>query len=138
MLDAEGLVFVRHADDVLLASRSSCGARAVLARTAQVLGELGLGLTPQKTKPVTTHRGVDFLGYRLILVKGHLNRSITPKAVARFRDQVRQLTRRTAGISLPALVARLSRYLRGWGEHFKRAQCSGVLGRLDLCVARRC
>lgn len=72
-----------------------------------------------------------------IQVKGHLNLYITPKAVARFRDQVRQLTRRPAGVSLPALVARLTRYLRGWGEYFKRAQCSGVLDRLDLWVARR-
>ena len=48
-----------------------------------------------------------------------------------------QFTRRTAGVSLPVLVARLNRYLRGWGEYFKRAQCSGVLDRLDLWAARR-
>lgn len=137
VLDAEGVAFVRYADDVRLASRTPRGARAALARTAQVLGELGLRLNPQKTKLVSIHQGVDFLGCRLIQGQGHLNLYITPKAVVRFRDQVRQLTRRTAGLSLPALVVRLSRYLRGWGEYFKRAQCSGVLDRLDLWVARR-
>jgi RNA-directed DNA polymerase len=137
VLDAEGVAFVRYADDVRLASRTPRGARASLARTAQVLGELGLRLNPQKTKLVSIHQGVDFLGYRLIQQKGHLNLYITPKAVVHFRDQVRQLTCRTAGVSLPALVARLNRYLRGWGEYFKRAQCSGVLDRLDLWVARR-
>jgi group II intron reverse transcriptase/maturase len=137
VLDAEGVAFVRYADDVRLASRTPRGARAILTRTAQVLGELGLRLNPQKTKLVSIHQGVDFLGYRLIQVHGHLNLYLTPKAVTRFRDQVRQLTRRTAGVSLPALVARLNRFLRGWGEYFKRAQCSGVLDRLDLWVARR-
>jgi RNA-directed DNA polymerase len=40
-------------------------------------------------------------------------------------------------VSLPVLVARLNEYLRGWGEYFKRAQCSGVLDRMDKWVARR-
>ena len=120
-----------------LASRTSREARAILGRTTQVLRDLGLRLNPQKTQLGSLHQGVDFLGDRRIQRKGHLNRCITPKAVASFRDHVRQLTRRTAGVSLPALVARLSRYLRGWGEYFKRAQCSGVLDRLDLWVARR-
>jgi len=79
---------------------------------------------------------VDFLGYRLIRVKGHLNVNLTPAVVERCRAQVR-LTRRTAGVSLPVLGARLNEYLRGWGEYFKRAQCSGVLDRMDKWVARR-
>ena len=53
------------------------------------------------------------------------------------RAQVRQLRRRTAGVSLPVPVARLSEYLRGWGSTFKRAQCSGVLDRMDKWVACR-
>jgi len=137
VLDAEGVIFVRYADDVRLASRTPSGARHALQRTAEVLEGLGLRLNPQKTKLVSLHQGVDFLGYRLIQFKGHLNVYITPKAVERFREQARQLTRRTAGVSLPVLVARLNEYLRGWGEYFKRAQCSGVLDRLDQWVARR-
>jgi RNA-directed DNA polymerase len=137
VLDAEGVSYVRYADDVRLASRTPAGARHALTRTAEVLEGLGLRLNPQKTKLVSIHQGVDFLGYRLIRVKGHLNVYLTPTAVTRCREQVRQLTRRTAGVSLPVLVARLNEYLRGWGEYFKRAQCSGVLDRLDKWVARR-
>jgi len=130
-LDAEGVSYVRYADDVRLASRTPAGTRHALTRTAEVLEGLGLRLNPQKTKLVSLHQGVDFLGYRLIRQKGHLNVYITPAVVERCRAQVRQLTRRTAGVSLPVLVARLNEYLRGWGEYFKRAQCSGVLDRLD-------
>jgi RNA-directed DNA polymerase len=137
VLDAEGVSYVRYADDVRLASRTSAGAQQALTRTAEVLEELRLRLNPQKTKLVSIHQGVDFLGYRLIRVKGHLNVYLSPPVVARCREQVRQRTRRTAGLSLPGLVARLNEYLRGWGEYFKRAQCSGVLGRLDKWVARR-
>ena len=130
-LDAEGVRYVRYADDVRLASRTPAGARQALTRTGEVLEGLGLRLNPQKTKLVSIYQGVDFLGYRLIGQKGHLNVYLTPAVVERCRAQVRQLTRRTAGVSLPVLVARLNEYLRGWGEYFKRAQCSGVLDRMD-------
>lgn len=53
--EAEGVTFVGYADDVRLASRTPRGARANLVRTAQVLGELGLRLNPQKTKRGSIH-----------------------------------------------------------------------------------
>jgi Reverse transcriptase (RNA-dependent DNA polymerase) len=73
VLDAEGVSYVRYADDVRFASRTSAGERHALVRTAEVLEGLGLRLNPQKTKLVSIYQGVDFLGYRLIRQKGHLN-----------------------------------------------------------------
>jgi group II intron reverse transcriptase/maturase len=137
VLEAEGVAFVRYADDVRLLSRTPAGARKALKGTEEVLSELGLRLNPSKTRLVSIHQGVDFLGYRLIAVKGHLNAYISPKVLERFRDEVRRLTRRTAGVSLPIMIGRLNDYLRGWGEYFKRAQASGVLDRLDQWIARR-
>lgn len=137
VMEAEGVAFVRYADDVRLLSRTPAGARKALKRTEEVLAELGLRLNPKKTRLVSIHQGVDFLGYRLIAVKGHLNAYISPKVLERFRDEVRRLTRRTAGVSLPVMIGRLNRYLRGWGEYFKRAQASGVLDRFDQWIARR-
>jgi RNA-directed DNA polymerase len=86
---------------------------------------------------VTAYQGVDFLGYRLVVQKGHLNVYISPAALERFRAEVRRLTRRTAGKSLRAVVSRLDRYLRGWGEYFKRAQVAGVFDRCDHWILRR-
>jgi RNA-directed DNA polymerase len=137
VLEGEGVAFVRYADDVRLLSRTPAGARKAFKRTEEVLEELGLRLNSKKTRVVSIHQGVDFLGYRLIAVKGHLNAYISPKVLERFREKVRELTRRTAGVSFPVMVDRLNEYLRGWGEYFKRAQASGVLDRLDQWVARR-
>lgn len=55
-------------------------------------------------------------GDRLVARKGHLNMYISPKALERFREEVRRLTRRTAGKSLRVGVSRLDRYVRGWGN----------------------
>lgn len=137
VLEAEGVAFVRYADDVRLLSRTPAGAQKALQRTEEVLSELGLRLNQNKTRRVSIDQGVDFLGYRLIAVKGHLNAYINPKVLERFRDEVRRLTRRTAGVSFVMMLDRLNEYLRGWGEYFKRAQASGVLDRLDQWIARR-
>ncbi|HJU68569.1 MAG TPA: group II intron reverse transcriptase/maturase [Gemmatimonadaceae bacterium] len=136
-LEADGASFVRYADDVRLTSRTEAGAREALERTREVLQELGLRLSERKTKLVTLSQGVDFLGYRLVARKRHLNVWINPKAVERFREEVRRLTRRTAGKSLRAMVSRLNRYVRGWGEYFKRAEASGVFDRHDRWITRR-
>ena len=137
VLEAEGVSFARYADDVRLTSRTETGARHALKRTGEVLGDLGLRLSARKTKVVTLYQGVDFLGYRLVMRKGHLNAYITPKALERFREEVRRLTRRTAGQSLRAVVSRLNRYVRGWGEYFKRAEVAGLFDRYDRWITRR-
>ncbi len=137
VLDAEGVSFVRYADDVRLTSRTGAGARQALKRTGEILTGLGLRLSERKTKLVTLAQGVDFLGYRLVVRKGHLHVWLTPKVLKHFREEIRRLTRRTAGKSLRVVVARLDRYVRGWGEYFKRAQVAGVFDRCDRWVARR-
>jgi len=136
-LDAAGVGYVRYADDVRLVSRTAAGARKALTRTAEVLNQLGLRLSERKTKLVTLVEGVDFLGYRLVRRNGHLNVWISPKALERFREEVRRLTRRTVGRSLHEVVRRLDRYVRGWGEYFKRAQLSGVFYKHDRWILRR-
>jgi hypothetical protein len=39
---------------------------------------------------------------------------LSQKALVRFKQQVRELTWRTRGVSLEARVAELRTYLRGW------------------------
>ena len=64
-------------------------------------------------------------------------RRIAPKARQRFKDRVRELTRRTRGISLPVMVNQLAEYLRGWRGYFSFCQTPSVLRDLDSWVRRR-
>jgi RNA-directed DNA polymerase len=41
-------------------------------------------------------------------------RRIAPKAIARFKERIREQTRRTRGISLQQMVTQITTYLRGW------------------------
>ena len=55
-------------------------------------------------------------------------RRIAPKALARFKERVRELTRRTRGISLQRMVEQLARYLR------RLARLSSASARRPRCL----
>ncbi|MBL8179439.1 MAG: hypothetical protein JNK48_32470 [Bryobacterales bacterium] len=55
----------------------------------------------------------NFLGFSFTANR-EPKRRIAPKAVQRFKERVRELTRRTRGISIERMAQELNRYLRGW------------------------
>jgi RNA-directed DNA polymerase len=64
-------------------------------------------------------------------------RRIAPKVLARFKERIRELTRRTRGISLTKMVADTASYLRGWLGYFGECQTPSVLQRLEAWLRRR-
>ena len=64
-------------------------------------------------------------------------RVISPKALARVKVRVRELTRCTQGVRLTRLVAELSRYLVGWRDYFGFCEVPYFLLRLDQWIRRR-
>ena len=64
-------------------------------------------------------------------------RRIAPKAVLRFKERVRELTRRTRGVSIERMAEELARYLRGWIGYFGNCETPYVLQRLEEWTRRR-
>jgi RNA-directed DNA polymerase len=58
-----------------------------------------------------------FLGFSFT-VHREPKRRIAPKAIERFKERVREITRRTRGVSIERMVEELNRYLRGWLGYF--------------------
>jgi RNA-directed DNA polymerase len=77
-----------------------------------------------------------FLGFSLTNEK-QPRRRISPKALTRFKARVRELTRRTRGVSLTAMVEQLSTYLQGWQSYFGFCQTPSVLQGLEQWLRRR-
>ena len=101
-------------------------------------------LTPRlKLHVHTAKRAVDkpqqrtVLGVTLTGGKRPNRRKLAPKAVARFTAKVRELTRRTWGISLAERSQRLSRYLSGGREYYGHGETPAVLRDLDSWIRRR-
>lgn len=64
-------------------------------------------------------------------------RRLAPKTVARIKERVRELTRRTKGNSLARMVHDLAEYLRGWIGYFGRCETPEVLRKLEKWLRRR-
>jgi RNA-directed DNA polymerase len=77
-----------------------------------------------------------FLGFSFTNHK-QPKRRLAPKTAARFKEQVRELTSRTRGISLARMVHDLAEYLYGWIGYFGRCETPEVLDKLEQWLRRR-
>ena len=64
-------------------------------------------------------------------------RRIAPAALDRFKERVRDLTRRKRGNSLDTIIESLARYLIGWRGYFGFSELPSELRRLDKWIRRR-
>jgi RNA-directed DNA polymerase len=95
----------------------------------------GLTLHPEKTHVGDCRvpgQGFEFLGYRFEAGR----RYVRKKSLDKFKDTIRERTRRTRGDSLDVVIADLNRVLRGWFGYFKLAQSRTFID-LDKLIRRR-
>jgi RNA-directed DNA polymerase len=135
-LERRGHRFARYADDCNIYVRSRRAGERVMASVEQFLARhLKLKVNAAKSAVDLPSRR-KFLGFSFTAGK-EPRRRIAPQSLARFKSQVRVLTRRTRGASLAQIVESLSRYLVGWRGYFGLCETPSVLRRLDQWVRRR-
>jgi len=135
-LAKRGHRFARYADDCNIYVRSERAGRRVMASVTQfITRRLKLKVNEAKSA-VARPWDRKFLGFSFTNGR-EPKRRIAPKARQRFKDRVRELTRRTRGVSLQEMVRQLAEYLRGWRGYFSFCQTPSVLKDLDSWVRRR-
>ena len=135
-LERRGLRFARYADDSNIYVRSRrAGERVMASLTRYLLRKLKLKVNVQKSAVARPWQR-KFLGFSFTS-NGTPKRRIAPRAVERFKDRVRELTRRTRGVSTERMAAELSRYLRGWLGYFGKCETPSVLEKLDYWLRHR-
>ena len=95
--------------------------------------ELKLTINKKKTKITQVEKGVAYLG--VIIWENKV--TINPKRIKRFKDKIRELTSRTQGKNVEAMIKRLNRVLKGWANYFRVANCQGVFRALMSWIRRR-
>jgi RNA-directed DNA polymerase len=134
-LERRGHSFVRYADDCNIYVRSRrAGERVKQSITSFITRRLKLKVNEQKSavaRPVERK----FLGFSFT-VRGP-KRRIADKALTRFKRRIRELTRRTRGISIEQMARGLADYLRGWKAYFGFCETPSVLETLDQWLRRR-
>jgi RNA-directed DNA polymerase len=144
---------VRYADDFVVLCRSQSQAVEAQRRATAILGDLGLSLHPDKTKVVDLREGkegFDFLGCHFRgrmsgklweqrrIIRYYLHRWPSLRSMKRARARVHALTARSqGGMQLDAVIARLNRFLRGWGNYFRSGNANSKFATMDDYVAWR-
>jgi RNA-directed DNA polymerase len=135
-LEKRGLRFVRYADDCnIYVGSQRAGERVMESITRYITKKLKLKVNETKSA-VGQPQERKFLGFSFTWER-EPRRRIAPKAIARFKKRIRELTRRTRGVSIEQMAEELSRYLRGWLGYFGKCQTPSVLERLEGWLRRR-
>jgi len=134
-LERRGHRFVRYADDCnIYVGSEKAGRRVMTSLTRFIEGRLKLQINAEKSAVARPwHRS--FLGFTVRDDSG-FRRCIADKAVTRFKDRVRELTRRHRGVSLEKMIADLNPFVRGWAGYFGFSQWH-ELPSLDGWIRRR-
>jgi RNA-directed DNA polymerase len=134
-LERRGHRFVRYADDCNIYVRSEKAGRRVMASLTRFIEwRLKLQINTEKSAVARPwHRS--FLGFT-VKDDSVFRRCIADKAVTRFKDRVRELTRRHRGVSLEKMIADLNPFVRGWAGYFGFSQWR-ELSSLDGWIRRR-
>src|SRR6266446_6245000 len=134
-LTRRGLRFCRYADDANIYVRSRRAGERVMASVSRFLTKkLRLKVTEAKSA-VARPEERKFLGFSI--ANDGSERRIAPKALDKFKAQIRDTTRRTRGISLIRLIEDLTPYLLGWRGYFGFCQTPRVLTNLEAWIRRR-
>lgn len=133
-LEKRGHCFCRYADDCNIYVRSKAAGERVLASVTQFLeSKLKLRVNRRKSA-VAFILERKFLGHRL-LTGGGLG--IAPVSLRRFKDRIRQITRRNRGVELERMISEINSYVVGWVTYFRYASCRSHLRELDGWVRRK-
>lgn len=134
-LDRRGHRFARYADDCNILVRSKRAGERVMASVTRFVSDT-LRLTVNLLKSaVDRPMNRKFLGFTVSRNGARLK--VADKAIEKLKDRVRELTRRTRGTSLGAIVAELRETLLGWKAYFGIAEVLSPLRDLDKWVRRK-
>jgi RNA-directed DNA polymerase len=134
VMAGEGWEMIRYAEDFIILCKSQEQAQQALQDVRQWVEQAGLSLHPTKTRIVDASQagGFDFLGY-------HFERGMKwprEKSLARFKEAIRQKTKRTRSGSMKQIIEESNRTLRGWINYFKHS-IANIFPNLDKWVRGR-
>ena len=138
-LEARGLDFVRYADDCIIMVGSEVAANRVMKSITRFLEEkLGLKVNASKSK-VDRPKGIKYLGFGFYFdssAKQYKARP-HPKAVAKFKARMKELTRRSWGVSNAYKIQKLNQLIRGWINYFKIGSMKTLCSEMDSRIRFR-
>lgn len=135
-LERRGHRFCRYADDANIYVKSKRAGERVFASIEEFLNKrLKLRVNREKSAVACYHeRG--FLGFGFTSGKT-LKIKLAEKSLEKFRERVREMTRRSRGVKLEQVIEDLREFLEGWIGYFCLIETPTVLRDLDSWIRRK-
>ena len=135
-LERRGHRFVRYADDCNIYVRSErAGQRVMESITRFITQKLKLKVNEAKSA-VARPQERKFLGFSFT-AGPDTKRTIAPKSLERFKQRIREITRRAKGVSIKTTMEELVPYMRGWRGYYGFCETPEVLIALTRWVRLR-
>src|SRR6202166_515902 len=135
-LERRGHRFVRYADDCNIYVRSERAGHRVMESISRFITQK-LKLKVNETKSaVARPQERKFLGFSFT-AGPDIKRTIAPKSLERFKQRIRDTTRRAKGVSIKTIMEELATYMRGWRGYFGFCETPEVLIALTRWVRLR-
>ncbi|KAB2929307.1 MAG: group II intron reverse transcriptase/maturase [Rhodocyclaceae bacterium] len=130
----KGIRIVRYADDILVLAKNKGEAGRNMKVAAEILeGDLKLKINKEKTHTVNIEQGIAYLG--VIIYPKFIE--IHPKRLAKFKNKIKELTKRNQGINLEQVIEEINPVIRGWANYFRIANSEGTFKSLMGWIRRR-
>ena len=132
-LEKRGHKFVRYADDfVILCGSLRAGQRILESITNYLSDELKLTVNQTKSQVVKLCEA-SFLGFKIV----RAGIWWTEKSREKFKERIREITKRTRGYSPTKVVSELKTYIRGAMNYYGRGMKFGEARELDSWMRSR-
>lgn len=136
-LESRGHQFARYADDCNIYVASARAGMRVFESIKQFI-EKHLKLKVNIAKSAVDRPwNRKFLGFTFGHREDIIRLALAPKTVAKFKERIRKLTKRTKGISMNQRIEKLNEYIIGWGGYFGIAESLTTFQKLDQWIRRR-
>lgn len=136
LLKARGHRFVRYADDCNVYVQSQRAGERVLATMRKELAKLRLRINEAKSA-VDRPWNRQFLGFSFARNRREPRRRVSPRALEKAKDRIRELTNRNRGASMTRVVIELTTYLKGWQQYFRLCEVPWPRQQLDKWIRSR-
>ena len=125
--------YCRWADDFVILLKSEKAAGRVMTGVIRYVEEV-LGLPVNKEKSQVAYvKDVAFLGFQIL--RGKIR--VSNKARIKFKERIRQLTRRNNPLSMYQIIQELNSYLRGWVSYYRIQEFRMLFRDLDAWIRSR-
>ncbi len=116
-LEVRGLSFARYADDCNIFVKSRRSAERIMASLIRFIEEeLKLKVNREKSG-VRRCDQVKFLGHT-IEKNGKIR--IADQSIKRFKNKIREVTKRNRGVTFTQVIGQLNRIVQGWAVYYRR------------------